>query len=59
MLVEAFSLRGLGRLAEAREKDPPFASDNAFRNRNCRISREYYSGASRRRSASDLFATLS
>jgi hypothetical protein len=46
VLVEAFSLRGLGRLAEAWEKDPPFASDNAFRNRNCRISREYYSGVS-------------
>lgn len=45
MLVEAFSLRGLGRLAEAWEKDPPFAGDDAFRNRNCRISREYYSGA--------------
>ena len=45
MLVEAFSLRGLGRLAQAWEKDPPFAGDDAFRNRNCRISREYYSGA--------------
>ena len=29
-LVEAFSLRGLGRLAESWKQDPPFAGDNAF-----------------------------
>jgi len=29
-LVEAFSLRGLGRLAERWKRDPPFAGDNAF-----------------------------
>jgi hypothetical protein len=28
--VEAFSLRGLGRLATGWEQDPPFAGDNAF-----------------------------
>ena len=31
-LVEAFSLRGLGRLAESWKQNPPFASDNAFGN---------------------------
>jgi hypothetical protein len=31
-LVEAFSLRGLGRLAESWKRDPPFAGDNAFGN---------------------------
>ncbi len=29
-LVEAFSLRGLGRLAESWKQNPPFAGDNAF-----------------------------
>jgi hypothetical protein len=29
-LVEAFSIRGLGRLAESWKKDPPFAGDNPF-----------------------------
>ena len=29
-MVEAFSIRGLGRLASNWEKDPPFAGDNAF-----------------------------
>jgi hypothetical protein len=29
-LVEAFSLRGLGRLADLWAQDPPFANDNAF-----------------------------
>ena len=29
-LVEAFSIRGLGRLAESWKQDPPFAGDNAF-----------------------------
>jgi hypothetical protein len=29
-MVEAFSLRGLGRLAENWKRDPPFAGDNAF-----------------------------
>jgi hypothetical protein len=29
-MVEAFSLRGLGRLAESWRQDPPFAGDNAF-----------------------------
>jgi len=29
-LVEAFSLRGLGRLAESWRKNPPFSGDNAF-----------------------------
>jgi hypothetical protein len=28
--VEAFSLRGLGRLAESWKQNPPFAGDNAF-----------------------------
>jgi len=31
-LVEAFSLRGLGRLAESWKTNPPFAGDNAFGN---------------------------
>jgi hypothetical protein len=31
-LVEAFSLRGLGRLAESWKQDPPFPGDNAFGN---------------------------
>jgi hypothetical protein len=30
VLVEAFSLRGLGRLAEGWKQNPPFAGDNAF-----------------------------
>jgi hypothetical protein len=29
-LVEAFSLRGLGRLAESWKKDPPFPDNNSF-----------------------------
>jgi hypothetical protein len=29
-LVESFSIRGLGRLAESWKKDPPFPNDNAF-----------------------------
>src|ERR1019366_684483 len=29
-LVEAFSIRGLGRLAESWKQDPPFAGDNAY-----------------------------
>lgn len=29
-MVEAFSLRGLGRLAKSWKEDPPFAGDNAF-----------------------------
>ena len=29
-MVEAFSLRGLGRLAESWKQNPPFAGDNAF-----------------------------
>ena len=29
-LVEAFSIRGLGRLAESWKQNPPFAGDNAF-----------------------------
>jgi hypothetical protein len=29
-MVEAFSLRGLARLAESWKRDPPFAGDNAF-----------------------------
>ena len=29
-MVEAFSIRGLGRLAESWKRDPPFAGDNAF-----------------------------
>jgi hypothetical protein len=29
-MVEAFSLRGLGRLAESWKQDPPFPGDNAF-----------------------------
>ena len=29
-LVEAFSLRGLGRLAQSWKQNPPFAGDNAF-----------------------------
>ena len=29
-VVEAFSLRGLGRLAESWTRDPPFPGDNAF-----------------------------
>ena len=29
-MVEAFSVRGLGRLAESWKRDPPFAGDNAF-----------------------------
>jgi len=29
-MVEAFSIRGLGRLAESWRRDPPFAGDNAF-----------------------------
>ena len=29
-LVEAFSIRGLGRLAKGWKEDPPFAGDNAF-----------------------------
>ena len=29
-LVEAFSIRGLGRLAESWKKNPPFTGDNAF-----------------------------
>jgi hypothetical protein len=29
-MVEAFSIRGLGRLAESWKQDPPFAGDNAF-----------------------------
>ena len=31
-MVEAFSLRGLGRLAEAWKQNPPFIGDNAFGN---------------------------
>ncbi len=31
-MVEAFSLRGLGRLAESWKQNPPFAGDNAFGN---------------------------
>ena len=31
-LVEAFSVRGLGRLAESWKQNPPFAGDNAFGN---------------------------
>ena len=31
-LVEAFSIRGLGRLAESWKQDPPFPGDNAFGN---------------------------
>jgi hypothetical protein len=31
-MVEAFSLRGLGRLAESWKKDPPFPGDNEFGN---------------------------
>jgi hypothetical protein len=31
-MVEAFSIRGLGRLAESWKKDPPFPGDNAFGN---------------------------
>jgi hypothetical protein len=31
-LVEAFSLRGLGRLADSWKQDPPFAGDNEFGN---------------------------
>jgi hypothetical protein len=31
-LVEAFSLRGLDRLAESWKRDPPFPGDNAFEN---------------------------
>jgi len=31
-LVEAFSIRGLGRLAEGWKQDPPFVGDNAFGN---------------------------
>lgn len=30
LLVEAFSLRGLGRLAQSWKRDPPFPEDNAF-----------------------------
>ena len=30
--MEAFSVRGLGRLAEGWEQDPPFPGDNAFGN---------------------------
>ncbi len=29
-LVEAFSLRGLGRLAQSWKQNPPFAGDSAF-----------------------------
>lgn len=32
LLVEAFSLRGLGRLAEGWKQNPPFAGDNSFGN---------------------------
>ena len=31
-MVEAFSIRGLGRLAESWKQNPPFAGDNAFGN---------------------------
>jgi hypothetical protein len=31
-MVEAFSVRGLGRLAESWKQNPPFAGDNAFGN---------------------------
>jgi hypothetical protein len=42
-LVEAFSLRGLGRLAESWKQNPPFPGDNAFGDRIAEYRRDIVS----------------